>query len=72
MCESLLRFQQKINHHFNSYIDKVTEKEKRNFYKKYGKEPRDIDVQDIKKEIVMKYGLLLFFFVVAIVFSITI
>jgi hypothetical protein len=48
----------------NQYIEKITqkelEKEKRNFYKKYKMNPTDEEIQEIKKNIVMRKGIYLY------------
>lgn len=53
-------FRKMIEIKFDQLIEKSLEKEKRNFYKKYGVEPKEEDIQEIKKEIVMQKGFVWF------------
>lgn len=54
-------FTKKIRESFEkNIVNKNLEKEISQFYKKYGVAPRETEIEQIKKEIVMKQGLSIF------------
>lgn len=65
--KSYFKLRNWIKEHFDKFVEKELKKEKRAFFKKYKVEPDEEDIAELKKEIVMRYGVIFFVIILVIV-----